>query len=353
MSDVAMNEALNEAIKASVNSADIRTAVQLELEKQGEVAAAEKLAADQPAAEAKAAAEKAAADANPIPTTFTRTELIGGKEFTFEAGNELELERMVNNAYKIAYAVRENEPQPTQQTVDPAIAIAAQKKAEEEAAVFQADLELKFKRGEITPADYIKQSGAMEKYLADQGVPLEALKAAVNQTQSTAEEQSWANAVEDFKSGPGKDWPGGEKNLEVIGLLISSKPELYNSKDKVAALSQAYQSMRSSGLIFPADAPATPATPQATAPVTPIPVAPVAPAQPVAQRTAATSSSLFGQSSGVGATGGTTQATTAGKVDVPKDASPEEIIAAWKQAQVSAGKDPNEAFKETFSARRV
>jgi hypothetical protein len=34
---------------------------------------------------------------------------------------------------------------------------------------------------------------------------------------------------------------------------------------------------------------------------------------------------------------------------IPRDATPAEILEAWKQAQIKAGKNPNDAFKEQFA----
>jgi hypothetical protein len=36
---------------------------------------------------------------------------------------------------------------------------------------------------------------------------------------------------------------------------------------------------------------------------------------------------------------------------IPKDATPEQILEAWKQAQIARGIHPNDAFKEQFAQR--
>ena len=48
---------------------------------------------------------------------YTRTENIGGREFTFEADSAAELDQMVLNAYRVASAV--SEPQVVEEVVDP------------------------------------------------------------------------------------------------------------------------------------------------------------------------------------------------------------------------------------------
>lgn len=348
---VAVNDDLTKAVSSALDPSEIRAAIIAEAEKQG--LAADQNAADQKAAEKKIAEEKAAADAAAtVPENFTRTEVIGGKEFTFDAATELELERLVNNAYKVAHAIQQTPPAPQ---VEPPV---PQPTAEEQAAA-KAELELKFKRGEISTAEFLEQSGAVDEYLSKRGVPIDALKAAVDRNQESTEQQSWETATQKFLNSPaGADWPGGYKNLELIGMIISSQPTLLNADDKVAALAQAYNFMKTKGTIFPN----TPALEPAPAPVVPVPVVATAsaaipgapPAAPAAPRAAATSSSLFGRSSGSGATTEVAPtAAAAAKVDIPADASPAEILEAWKKGQVAQGKDPNAAFQETFSARRV
>jgi hypothetical protein len=101
-----------------------------------------------------------------------------------------------------------------------------------EQAANLANLELKFKRGEISASDYLMQSGALEEY--------------VEKVQSRAETeivQSWAQATEAFKSGPGADWPGGERNKEILGFKLAELG-LTDATDKVAALTQAFNAMR-------------------------------------------------------------------------------------------------------------
>jgi len=378
MSELNINADLNKAVLDAVNSEDIRQAVIAEAAKQGfsrdekgqfvasvatqaaEQAAAEKVAADKAAADTAAAAVAAADEAEP----FTRTENIGGRDFTFEAATELELERMVNNAYKVAVNVQ----QPTVEGVreDPAAAAAA-KAAAEQSIVDKAELELKFKRGEITADAYLEQSGAVKTYLEKQGVPLDELKRSIEDGRSRGFEQSWADATQDFlKSAAGRDWPGGDKNLNIIGLKLQELG-LVDAEDKVAALAQAYASMRQTGVIFPYEAPAaaakTPGEIAADKLVTDAAAANAAAtasakfaadtaAALVAAKTARTSSSMFGQSSGVSAPSAGAAAPQAKMFDIPATATPAEILAAWHAQQVGAGIDPNEAFKAQFAAKK-
>jgi hypothetical protein len=358
LNPVTMNAELDAAVKAAINPEDLRAAILAEAQKQTGATQAEQAAAAQ-AETARIAAEQAAKDAA-TATDFSRTEIIGGREFTFTAPTELELERMVSNAYRVASAVQSHEPPTREDVVDPVAAQAAAAAKAEADAVARVELELKFKRGEIGAADYIEQSGAMAEYLEKQGVPLSALKAAVEQNQSSAYEKSWADATTEFLKS--SDWPGGERNTELLGLKLTAlrdaegKP-LSEAKDKVGALREAYASLQSDKMLFPPDAPASatpaPAAPAATTVATSAAPAPVAaPAAPaVAARTAPTSSSLFGVSSGTGATIAT-PANADATVEIPAGATPGEILEAWKAAKLKNGQDPNAAFQEAFRAKR-
>jgi hypothetical protein len=105
---------------------------------------------------------------------------------------------------------------------------------------------LKFKRGEISPADYLEQSGAVADYLEKQGVPIETLQL----TASKQFEQSWEDATKQFlHCAEGASWPGGQQNLEVIGLTIANLG-LTEAEDKRGALVQAWKEMQRKGTIF-------------------------------------------------------------------------------------------------------
>jgi len=354
---VAMNDELSAAVKAAVNPADIRTLLIAEAQKQSDTAA--QLAADQAAAEKatadKAAADQAAAEAAAAAQGLTRTVEIGGRSFTFEGASEAELDRLELNAIKVAYAVRE--PEAAAATViDPA---EATRVAEAEIAA-KAELDRKFRAGEITPADYIQQSGAMKAYLESEGVSLESLKAVVDSNKDTQFEQSWAQAGEAFRnSAAGADWPGGLKNQELIGLKIAALG-LTDATDKVAALAQAYAAMKQTGLYFPngdndtasmasVAAVAKTVTDTATAEAAAA-TARAADAAAASARAAAAakvqsmSSSIFGASSGTSGAPVLSPAVIDAKKLVPADASPAEIMQAWKEEQLKQGKDVNEAF---------
>lgn len=368
---VALNDELAKAVAAAVTPEDLRAAILAEAEKQsGEKIAADAAAAEKAVAD-KAIADKAAADAAAAASAvsgYTRTEVIGGREFTFEAASELELERMVANAYRVAYAVQ---PKETVQTPDPAAEAAAAANAAklaEAEAIARVELEQKFRAGTISASEYIKQSGAVKEYLASEGLSVDALKDTVTRNENSKEVQSWAEAAEKFKNSPaGEDWPGGEKNQAVIGNIISANPELLNAVDKVAAMTQAYAEMKRLGILFPYEnKTATPAAAVATVPTEAekteaARVAAKAAADKAAvdaaaaalpRKTSATASSLFGRSSGVASTTVVVPPADAA-IEIPADASPAEILDAWKKAQIALGKDPNAEFMNAHRANRL
>jgi len=181
-------------------------------------------------AETQPPAEEQHEDAGHV---FSKVLKIHGQEITVEAASELELERQVTQAYRIAEAVRPSgeEVTPRQRQSDAAVE-----------AMNQVELKLQFQRGEISPADYIEKSGALDSALAARGFDLEA--AANKQT-----EQDWAAATDEFLNGPGSDWPGGAANLKIIGTQILAMG-LQDAPDKVAALSAAWEEMKKDGTVI-------------------------------------------------------------------------------------------------------
>lgn len=346
--EVAMNEALAKAIQEAVSTADVKSLLIAEAERQlatktaldESQAAAEKVAAD------KIIADKAAADAAAVAAqVFTRTEVIGGKNLTFTAGSDAELDREVLNAYKVAYALRDPE------VAAPVVDTQAAARAAEAEVLAKTELERKFKAGEISAADYIQESGAMNAYLEKQGISVAALKETVDATQSAKVTNSWARAAETFKQTPaGADWPGGEKNQELIGLKIAALG-LADAEDKVAALHTAYAEMKRTGLYFPQGDTAPVAAATVAAPAAEVTEAAVLAARvAAAAKVQSMSSSVFGASSGTSGAPVTSPAVAAAKAIVPADATPQEIIRAYNEANLAAGINPDEAFKSTTRA---
>jgi hypothetical protein len=100
---------------------------------------------------------------------------------------------------------------------------ADQGKADEAAAaaiVAKADLELKFKRGEIDTATYLAESGAVSEFFAKKGISLSDVEAAAQTAAGERISQSWAEATTEFLNGAGSDWPGGEENKRQMSKIL-------------------------------------------------------------------------------------------------------------------------------------
>jgi len=368
--EVTMTPELAKAIQDAVSGPEVRALILAAAEKQLDTST--QLAADQAAAEKAAAdkivTDKAAADAAAAAQGVSRVVEIGGKSFTFEGASEAEVDRLELNALKIAYAVRE--PEAAHAVVDPAIAAAEAQKAAEAEVLAKVELERKFKLGEISASEYIQQSGALKSYLESEGISLEALREKTEESRDNKFEQSWAQAGAAFQHSPaGLDWPGGTKNQELLGLKIAALG-LTDAPDKVAALAQAYAELKRTGLYFPngdgdvvvpapkaADAAVAAAQAAADAAAKaaadPTVIAAAAARAAAAAKVQSMSSSIFGASSGTSGAPVLSPAVVDAKKIVPADASPAEIMQAWKDAQIANGINPNDAFLSSHRAKAM
>jgi hypothetical protein len=373
--EITVNKEIADAIQNATTTDGIKSLLASEAEKQGaaaaqlavDQAAAEQARLDQVAADAVAAQAAAAAEA---ARSFKRTENIGGKNFEFDGASEAEVDRLVLNAYKMAYTLREERPAVAEVVPDAAAVAAA---AEAEAAA-KADLEKKFRLGEVSAKDYIEQSGAINQYLESQGLSVAALRDAVNANIGAQTAQSWSQAGETFRnSSAGADWPGGQRNQEVIAMKLSELG-LLDAKDKVAALAEAYNALKQKNTFFPYGDFNTEAEWRAANGRPAVATAAVAQTSDAAQvaataaaaaaaadaarvqaalktRSASAASSMWGQSSGTSGASTADPAVAAAKTIVPPDATPQEIMQAWKDAQVAGGINPDVAFRATHQGR--
>jgi hypothetical protein len=354
--NVEMNEALQKAIADATHPDVIKARVHEALEQQvaakaeADAAAAK---ATEDAAAAKAAVDTAAAAAANASKVLTRTENINGVNIDFTGASEAELDRAVLNAYKIASAFRPNETTPT---VDPAIAQKAAADAAAAKAAANAELELKFKRGELSATEYLEQTGAVAEYLAKQGIPVEELRAQIEQSRGNKEIQSWEEATEVFKRTVGADWPGGNRNREILGYKLAELG-LTDSSDKVAALGQAFAAMKASNMIFNDDGTQQTVTPTVTTTpaATTTPVVNTTPAATAAAvvptQTPQRSSGVFGASSGAGGDTTVGAAEQKSPIQIPANATPAEIMALYNESLRREGKNPNDEFMRQFASK--
>jgi hypothetical protein len=118
-----------------------------------------------------------------------------------------------------------------------------EKAAEELAVINRADLELAWKRGDITAEQYLEKSGAINTYLTEHGVSPDALVAVTD----LVYQNTWANATEAFLNSPeGESWPGGDENKNILAAILE---ENGMTDPSVENLSRAYRFAREQGLL--------------------------------------------------------------------------------------------------------
>ncbi len=189
------------------------------------------------------------------PRAFARVLNINGFKHTVEAPSEIELERKINALLRETFESR-NTPSgaaPARDASTGRFASAEDRGKADEARqaeiVRQSELELKFKRGELSTADYLARSGAIERHLESQGISVEELRASTAEKQNQRFTQSWATATEEFlKSPAGADWPGGEANKVKLGEILQANPELAD-QPSVETLSAVYEYMKENDLL--------------------------------------------------------------------------------------------------------
>jgi len=191
--------------------------------------------------------ESTAPAASTTEREFTRVETIGGREFTFTAPDQTTLQHHIETAKAVAAEFENAQARDENGRFVERGGLVDDGGAE---IARQSELELKFRRGEISVKEYIEQSGAVTEFLESQGVPLDELREVAGLRQAHAFEQDWVAATETFLAGPGGDWPGGNANktnlqnaLVALGLM--------DADDKVGALVQAYEYMKQNNALLP------------------------------------------------------------------------------------------------------
>jgi hypothetical protein len=177
---------------------------------------------------------------------FTRTEVIGGREFTFTGPSQSALEASIEGA-KAAAAEFEAAPARgddgrfVSQNDEPTDAERQQELYE------RTQLEIEYKRGSLSTAEFLQKSHAIEDYLASQGVDLDTLREATQAVSAGAFENSWMEATEKFLQD--SDWPGTARNQKIIQQYLVSM----NLADEPSAdsLRKAYEAMKRDGVLFP------------------------------------------------------------------------------------------------------
>jgi hypothetical protein len=183
------------------------------------------------------------------PRGYARAIVIDGVKHVVEAATELELEKAVGDLYRAALTL----PAATERTEparDPQGRFTAEPTPEEKAegelqAAHQAELRLQMIRGEITPEEFLVNSGAMDRALEARGIDPEALQ----EVSATKVAQSWAAATQEFLVHH-PDWQGGAANKDLLAQLLLEN-DLTNHPDKLAALEAVYDHAVENNLLIP------------------------------------------------------------------------------------------------------
>src|SRR6266699_435230 len=172
------------------------------------------------------------------PQKVGKVVVLNGVKHTLEAATEQELLAKENALYRAQ--LQPATTTTSRQTEQPLV---NQADADQKAA-----LSLEFQMGRLTVDEYLQQSGAIDSYLADQGIDMDSLRevAASQQTERTI--QSWAEATEEFKnSSAGSSWPGGEANRAKLGeILVEMDATDHPNAENIA---RAYRYMQENDLL--------------------------------------------------------------------------------------------------------
>jgi hypothetical protein len=155
--------------------------------------------------------------ADHAPRKFAKHVTLNGTKYLLEGGSPEELANAETALYQQIFEKGDNGQARDAQGRFVAEPTAAEKAAGELEASNRADLELKFKRGDITSVQYLEESGAITEYLENHGVNPDALVA----VSDLVAQNTWAQATEAFLgSDEGADWPGGQENLAIAARLL-------------------------------------------------------------------------------------------------------------------------------------
>jgi hypothetical protein len=170
-------------------------------------------------------------------TVFSRTVKIAGQERTYTGSTPDEVLAQVVAAVEAQPAATaekkiEAKPQPKQFSADELFAIG-----------------LEVQKGDVKAIDaYLKDSGFLDRALAEQGLTLDALKSAVKNSATVANQTAATNAVNAWLNQPDNDYPGGKGNSKIIGYTVAA---LGLPTDDPASYQKAYEQMKADGMVLP------------------------------------------------------------------------------------------------------
>jgi hypothetical protein len=177
------------------------------------------------------------------PRGYAKTIVVNGQKTILEAATEADLLRAETEFYRTTFSDATTTHQIEQPRNERGQFTATEPVISDEQ---KAALHLQFSLGQISVSDYIEKSGAIDSYLAKNGIEMEELKATVADKRNQRDEQSWAQSVEEFlHSAVGADWPGGE-NMNILGRLLEENN--LTDKPSVETLATVWAHMKTHGL---------------------------------------------------------------------------------------------------------
>ncbi len=176
------------------------------------------------------------------PRGYAKTIVVNGVKTILEGATEEDLLSKETDFYRRTFGQSASTDTRTEQARDAAtgrFVEQTQTNEDDQAEIARlADLELKFKRGEISVKDYIQQSGALDEVLAEQGLSVKTLKDVVAEKQDARYQTNWKTATETFIARH-PSWPGGDANRDLLGNIIVEQGWI--NEDPLEALEAAYQ----------------------------------------------------------------------------------------------------------------
>jgi hypothetical protein len=181
--------------------------------------------------------------ADHAPQKFSKYVTINNTKYLLEGGSPEELANAETSLYEQVLGQGDNGQARDAQGRFVHEQTPEEKAAGELEASKRADLELAWKRGDITTEQYLEKSGAINTYLTEHGMNPDALAT----VSDAIYQNTWAAATEAFLNSPqGESWPGGQTNMELMGRILE---ENNMTEPTVENLSAAFQYASENGLL--------------------------------------------------------------------------------------------------------
>ncbi len=176
--------------------------------------------------------------ADHAPRKFAKHVTLNGTKYLLEGGSPEELANAETSLYQ--QVLEQSAEPPAGQHRDAQGRFVSddtgetpqEKAAREQEAANRAELELAWKRGDITAEAYLEKSGAITAYLQNHGMNPEALTA----VSDLVYQNTWQAATEQFLNSPeGESWPGGDENKNILAAILEENGMTEPSAENLVA----------------------------------------------------------------------------------------------------------------------